>query len=246
SAAPEQMDLMIQATSHSSPQVRVWGAMALGAVHHERGVPALIRLMGDQVKMVRDADAWEMKQALLDDAGFDALFAAYDKGDDLTRESVMKALGMRADAVMTRPRFDKQRLARLLDRALNDDPHPGARAWAAKAAWQWWVWNPPMRPSIQQAWTRKLLSPEPNALVENCFRYQSHALFLANGHKANGSEEHQYRELSALFKTLEQKLDDAGLSDAVKDRLARRLVAVAATFYASAGGDGGPGQMGYV
>ncbi|HEY7182248.1 MAG TPA: HEAT repeat domain-containing protein [Blastocatellia bacterium] len=243
---PALIDLMIQAASHPSPQVRFWGAMALGGVHHERGVPALIRLMGDQVKMVRDASAWAMKQTLLDDTGFDAVFAAYDKGDDLTRESVMKALGMRADAVMTRPRFDKRRLARLLDRALNDDPHPGARAWAAKAAWQWWVWNPPMRASIQQAWTRKLLSPEPNALVENCFRYQSHALFIANGHKANGSEEHQYKELSALFKTLEQKLDDAELSDEVKDRLARRLVAVAATFYASAGGDGGPGQMGYV
>src|SRR5262249_13467954 len=157
-----------------------------------------------------------------------------------------KALGMRADAVMTQPRFDKRQLTRLLDRALNDDPHPGARAWAAKAAWQWWVWNPPMREAIQRAWTRKLLSPEPNALVENCFRYQSHALFVANGHKANGSEEHQYKELSALFKTLEQRLDDAALSEDVKNRLARRLVAIAATFYASAGGDGGPGQMGYI
>ncbi|HEV2667359.1 MAG TPA: hypothetical protein VG324_20755, partial [Blastocatellia bacterium] len=198
------------------------------------------------MKMVRDAAAWAMEQTLLDDAGFDAVFDAYEKGGDLTRESAVKALGMRADAVMTRPRFDKQRLTRLLDRALNGDPHPGVRAWAAKAAWQWWVWNPPMREAIQQAWTRKLLSPEPNALVENCFRYQSHALFIANGHKANGSEEHQYKELSALFKSLEQKLDDGTLSEAVKDRLARRLVAIAATFYASAGGDGGPGQIGYI
>ncbi|MGH9753572.1 MAG: HEAT repeat domain-containing protein, partial [Blastocatellia bacterium] len=243
---PALLDLMIQATSHPGAQVRFWGAMALGGAHHERGVPALIRLMGDPVKMVRDAAAWAMEQTLLDDTGFDAVFAAYEKGGDLTRESIVKALGVRADAVMTQPRFDKQRLARLLDRALNDDPHPGVRAWAAKAAWQWWVWNQPMRVAIQQAWTRKLLSPEPNALVENCFRYQSHALFIANGHKANGSEEHQYKELSALFKTLEQKLDDATLSDAVKDRLARRLVAIAATFYASAGGDGGPGQMGYI
>jgi len=243
---PALIDLMIQAALHSSPQVRFWGAMALGGVHQERGVPALIRLMGDQVKMVRDAAAWAMEQTLLDDAGFGAVFDAYEKGGDLTRESIVKSLGMRADAVMTQPRFDKRRLARLLDRALNDDPHPGARAWAAKAAWQWWIWNPPMREAIQQAWTRKLLSPEPNALVENCFRYQSHALFIANGHKANGSEEHQYKELSALFKTLEQRLDDAALSEAVKDRLARRLVAVAATFYASAGGDGGPGQMGYI
>jgi hypothetical protein len=243
---PALIDLMIQASSHQSPQVRFWSAMALGGVHHERGVPALIKLMSDPVKMVRDAAAWAMEQTLLDDVGFDAVFVAYDKGDDLTRESALKALGVRADAVMTQPKFDKQRLTRLLDHALNDDPHPGVRAWAAKAAWQWWVWNPPMRDAIHQAWTRKLLTPEPNALVENCFRYQSHALFIANGHKANGSEEHQYKELTALFKTLEQKLDDATLADAVRDRLARRLVAIAATFYASAGGDGGPGQMGYI
>ncbi|MGH9799054.1 MAG: hypothetical protein ACRD82_01685, partial [Blastocatellia bacterium] len=137
-------------------------------------------------------------------------------------------------------------LTALLDRAINDDRHPAVRAWAARAAWQWWIWNPPVRQAINQSWTKKLLAAEPNALVENNFRYQSHALFVTNGHKANGSEEHQYKELAGLFKTLEQKLDDAALTDAVKDRLARRLVAIASTFYAAAGGDGGPGQMGYI
>src|SRR5262245_17426570 len=153
---------------------------------------------------------------------------------------------MRADAVLTEPGFDQKRLARLLGRALNEDAHPGVRAWAAKAAWQWWVWNPPMRYPVQQAWTQKLLSVEPSALVENCFRYQSHALFVANGHKANGSEEHQYKESAALFKALEQRLDDPSLEEATKDRLARRLVSIAATFYNTSGGDGGPGQMGYI
>ncbi|MEP7271014.1 MAG: hypothetical protein ABI882_05895 [Acidobacteriota bacterium] len=243
---PQFLDLMIHSSLHSSPQVRFWAAMGLGGVHDGRGVPALIRLMGDRVKMVRDASAWAMEQTLLDDAGFGEVFDAYDRGDDLTRESIVKSLGLRADAVMTQPRFSTPRLMRLIDRALNDDPHPGVRAWAAKAAWQWWVWNPPMRQPIQDAWTRKLLSSEPNALVENCFRYQSHALFVANGHKANGSEEHQYKELSELFKSLELKLDDASLPDSTKDRLARRLSAIAATFYSAAGGDGGPGQMGYI
>jgi hypothetical protein len=243
---PAMIDLMVQATSHASPWVRARGAISLGGVYRDRGVAPLIRLMGDPVKMVRDAAAWAMEQTLLDDTGFDAVFAAYEIGDDLTRESALKALGMRADTVMTRSKLDRRRLTRLLDRALNDDPHPGVRAWAAKAAWQWWVWNPPMREAIQQAWSKKLLSPEPNALVENCFRYQSHALFVANGHKANGSEEHQYKELTGLFNSLEAKLDDKTLPPAVKDRLARRLVAIAATFYNTSGGDGGPGQMGYI
>lgn len=243
---PALLDLMLAATAHSNAHVRRWGAMALGGIHHKSGVPALMKLMGDSVKMVRDAAAWAMKQTLLDDVGFGKVFAAWQKGDDLTRESILKALGMRADAVMTQPHFDQQKLTRLLDHALNDDPHPGVRAWAAKAAWQWWVWNPPMREAIQQAWTRKLISPESNALVENCFRYQSHALFVTNGHKANGSEEHQYKELSALFKTLEQKLEDATLPEATKDLLARRLVSISATYYNTSGGDGGPGQMGYI
>ncbi|MGH9960305.1 MAG: hypothetical protein ACREBC_24805, partial [Pyrinomonadaceae bacterium] len=150
------------------------------------------------------------------------------------------------DAILTKARFDKSRLARLLGRALNEDRHPGVRAWAAKAAWQWWVWNSPLREPIQQAWIRKLLAAEQNALVENCFRYQSHALFIANGHKANASQEHQYPELALLFKSLEARLDDPKLADALKDRLARRLVLVAGSFYNTTGGDGGPGQLGYV
>jgi len=196
--------------------------------------------------MVRDAAVWGMKQTLLDDVGFEELFAAYDNGSDATRESVLKALGMRADTVMTQARLDQSRLSQLLAKALTEDPHPAVRAWAAKAGWQWWIWNPPLREPIQQAWVKKLLSPEANALVENCFRYQTHALFIANGHKANASHEHQYAELASLFKALEAKLDDPQLTDVIKDRLAERLVAVAATFYNTSGGDGGPGQMGYV
>ncbi len=243
---PAFLDLMIQASLHNSAQVRVWSAMALGSIHDQRGVPTLIKLMGDSVKMVRDAASWAMEQTLLDDKGFGAVFTAFDTGNDLTRESIAKALGMRADAVMPKPAFSKTRLTALLDRAINDDKHPAVRAWASRAAWQWWIWNPPVRTAINQSWTRKLLAAEPNALVENSFRYQSHALFVVNGHKANGSEEHQYKELTTLFKTLEQKLEDAALAEAVKDRLARRLVAISATFYAAAGGDGGPGQMGYI
>ncbi len=243
---PAMIDLMIQATTDQSAWVRKWGAMGLGAVHQRRGVASLVRLMGDPVKMVRDAAAWAMEQTLLDDAGFDEVFAAYAKGDDLTRESVLKALGMRADAVMPEPALKLDRLTALLDRALNDDPHPAVRAWASKAAWQWWVWNPPVRDAVQKSWIRKLLAEEPSALVDNAFRYQSHALFIANGHKANGSEEHQYKELTALFRDVESLLDSSEVRKPVKDRLARRLMSIAATFYNTSGGDGGPGQMGYI
>ena len=240
------IDLMIQSASHSNAHVRRWSAMALGGVHHARGVPSLVKLMGDSVKMVRDAASWAMEQTLLDNVGFDAVFAAYNTGNDITRESVLKALGMRADTVMPTPHFPHQHLTQLLTKALNNDAAPGVRAWAAKAAWQWWVWNPTTRDAINQAWIKKLLTRENNALVENAFRYQSHALFVATGHKANGSEEHQYKELTPLFNALEAKLDDAALSVTTKDLLARRLVSIAATYYNTSGGDGGPGQMGYI
>src|SRR4029077_1254704 len=130
------------------------------------GVAPLLKAMGDHVKMVRDAAAWAMKQTLLDDIGFDAVLAGFATGDDLTRESILKALGMRADTVMTKSTVDRDRLTNLLDKALNEDPHPGVRAWAAKAAWQWWVWNPPMRDPIQRAWLKKLVGEESNAIVE--------------------------------------------------------------------------------
>lgn len=243
---PALIDLMIQATTHASPWVRAWGAQALGGAHDQRGVAPLLKALNDPTKLVRDSAAWALKQTLLDDHGFDTVLAAFDKADDLTRESLMKALSIRADSVMPKNSVNHQRLAQLLGKAFNEDAHPGVRAWASRAAWQWWVWNPPMRNDIQAAWVQKLVAPEANALVENCFRYQSHALFIANGHKANGSEEHQYKELAALFKTLEGKLDDAALPEPDKDRLARRLVSIAATFYSTSGGDGGPGQMGYV
>jgi hypothetical protein len=243
---PALIDLMIQATTHASPWVRAWGAQALGGVHDERGVAPLLKAVSDPAKLVRDAAAWALKQTLLDDHGFDAVLAAYDKGGDLTRESLMKALSIRADSVLPKTSVNHQRLAQLLGKAFNADAHPGVRAWASRAAWQWWVWNPPTRPDIQAAWVQKLIAPEANALAENCFRYQSHALFVANGHKANGSEEHQYKELAALFKTLEGKLEDAAVPAPDKDRLARRLVSIAATFYSTSGGDGGPGQMGYI
>lgn len=243
---PALVDLMIEATRHSSPLVRFWGAMALGGLHRQEGVSSLVRLMADPVKMVRDATAWALEQTLLDDVGFTSVMTVLESGSDPARETAAKALGMRADSVMTRATLDKARLVRLLDRAMTDDANPSVRAWASKAAWQWWVWNPPMRGAIQAAWERKLLTPEPSALVENCFRYQSHALFIANGHKANGSEEHQYKELAVLFKDLETKLDDARVPARSKDLLARRLISIAATFYSASGGDGGPGQMGYI
>jgi hypothetical protein len=240
------MDLMMQSASHPNAHVRRWSAMALGGVHHARGVPSLVKLMGDQVKMVRDAAAWAMEQTLLDNVGFEAVFTAYNTGSDLTRESVLKALGMRADTVMPTPNFNHQQVTSLLAKALIGDAAPGVRAWAAKAAWQWWVWNPPVRANLNSVWAKKLLSPEANALVENTFRYQSHALFIATGHKANASEEHQYKELTPLFKLLEARLDDPASPTMTKDLLARRLVAIAATFYNTSGGDGGPGQMGYI
>lgn len=239
-----EIDTLIEGARFSSPQVRYWAMIGLGAAHTEKGVAALVHGLGDRTKMVRDAAVWGMRQTLLDDRGWNQLLTAAEKGDDYTRESAWQALTMRADIVMPQAHVDVARLTALFDRALNRDPHPAVRAWASKAAWNWWVWNPPVRTALNQSWVRLLERPEPNAEVENCVRYSSQMLFIANGHKANGSREHQYKELTTLFTDITKHLDTA--DEATKLRLARRLVGIGGTFYTMSGGDGGPGQMGYV
>jgi hypothetical protein len=233
------VDLVIPGATHDSPLVRYWAQIALGALHDERGVPAQIAGLGDPVKMVREAARWGLRQTLLDDKGWDYLYDAYENGGDLVRESIAGALILRADGVLSRSKAGFPRLAATLDRMMNGDPHPGVRAWATRAAWNWWVWNPPVRARLNEAFVRSLESAEPNALVESAKRYQTEALLIANGQRANGSREHQYPELAQLIEMLHGRVESSPL-------LARRLTRIAATFYSTAGGDGGPGQMGYV
>jgi hypothetical protein len=232
--------MVLPGAEHASPQVRYWAQIALGALHNELGIPAQIKGLGDPIKMVREAARWGMRQTLLDDKGWDHLFAAYEKGDDLTRESIAGALMMRADGVLTRSAAGFPRVAAALDRMMNRDPDPGVRAWSTRAAWNWWIWNPPVRQRLNQAFLISLERPEPSALVETAKRFQTEALFIANGQRANGSKEHQYPELAQLFAAITKRLDTGA-----NPLLAERITKVAATYYSMAGGDGGPGQMGY-
>jgi hypothetical protein len=241
---PKFADLMLQAARHDSPLVREWAMIGLGATHTAQGAPAVIAALADHAKPVREAATWALRQTLLDDNGWDAMLTASERGNDDTRAAVAEALNMRADAVLTGAHLNWARLNFLFDRGMNRDPHPAVRAWTAKAAWQWWVWNPPVRTAVNAAWITLLTRPEPDALVENSVRYSSQALFIANGHKANGSGEQQYKELATLFTALTARLDGPGDPEA-KTRLAARLVGIGATYYTTSGGDGGPGQMGY-
>lgn len=241
---PKFEDLLVQASKQPNTYVRYWAYLGLGNTHGDAAVPVLIAALKEKAKPLRDAASWSLKQVLLDDRGWNQLFTAYEKGDDYTREAVVTALGMRADAVLTQSSVDWERLSRTLDHAMNDDAAPAVRAWASKAAWQWWIWNPPIRTAVNQAWVRMEERPETNLLVENSNRYSSQALFIANGHKANGSSAQQYKELATLFEALRLRMEKA--DPATKSLMSRRLVAVAGTFYQTAGGDGGPGQMGYI
>ena len=247
---PRFVARMVAATSHHSPLVRYWAVVGVGGVADGSGLEALVQGLGDRVKMVREAAHWSLRQALINDRGWEAVFAAASGGDDRTRAAAMRALLMRVDTVLTDSSVNRDRLAATLAAAMNDDPHPAVRAWAMRAAWNWWVWNPPLRSAVNDAWLRRLTGPEPNRLVENCLRYQSHALFVVNGNKARGSKDHQYLELKDLIEKTHAALaeqielvSEGDLPD--PGPLPGRLVAMASTFYQKAGGDGGPGQMGY-
>ena len=235
------LDIAAAGTAHASPLVRYWAQIALGAIHDERGIEKQLAGLGDPVKMVREASRWGVRQTLIDDKGWDHLFPLLAQADDLTREWAAGALVMRVDGVMPNSAVVWTRLVKTLRTMMVDDPHPAVRAWASRAAWNWWVWNPPVREGLNEAFLAMLEREEPSVLAENAKRYQTEALFIANGQRANPSKEHQYPELSVLFRMLEKRLD-AGTNPL----LAKRIVNIAATFYNQAGGDGGPGQMGYV
>ncbi len=233
-------DLVLPGAKHPVAAVRYFAQIALGALRDDRGITAQLAGAGDASKMVREAARWGLRQSLLDDKGWDFVFAQASQGDDLTRESIAGALVMRADAVMSRSSVGFDRLTKNLDRMMNDDASPAVRAWATRAAWNWWIYNPPVRKGINAAVMRALEREEPSVLTENAMRYQLEALFIVNGQRANPSREHQYPELSQLFESLSKRLDQK-----VPEVLIDRLTAIAATYYSQAGGDGGPGQMGY-
>ena len=236
---PQFIDLILPGASHASPQVRYWAMIALGAVHADASVAPLVLGLSDAVKMVREAARWGLRQTLLDDRGWNQVYGAYAHGDDITREQIAATLIMRADAVMTGAHVDFPRLTAMLNRMMNRDASPAVRAWSVRAAWNWWIWNPPVRTALNASFLTMLERPEPNVLVENAQRYQTQALFIANGHRANGTNEHQYLELAQLFETISKKLDRPNTT------LVKHIVAVAGTYYNMAGGDGGPGQLGY-
>lgn len=243
---PQAAPFLVEAAKHESPLVRYWAMVGLGALHLDAGAKPLAAGLADMSKPVREAAQWGLRQTLIDDRGWDELFAALGSSDDYSRETATRALMMRVDGVLTQSRVGWQRLTTSLEHGINSDPHPAVRAWSARAAVQWWIWNPPVRSAINDSWVRRFSRPEENTHVENAFRYQSHALFVVNGHKANKSGTHQYAELKSLFSALDAALKMASTDDPqAAAPLALRLVAVSATFYETAGGDGGPGQLGY-
>jgi len=244
---PGLLPVLIEAASHESALVRFWAMIGLGVRHAEAGVKPLIAGLGDMAKPVREAAHWGLRQTLIDDRGWKEILTACESKDDYVREAAARALTMRVDGVMPEMSVEWSDLTAALVNGMNADPHAAVRATAIRAAWNWWVWNPPVRQDINQAWIDLLQRPESNSIAENSIRYQSQALFIANGHKANSSGTHQYKELAELILRLEQQLKTARESEPLAARrMARRLVGIGATYYNNSGGDGGPGQMGYI
>ncbi|MDA0588961.1 MAG: hypothetical protein O2820_14395 [Planctomycetota bacterium] len=251
---PALLPLFLSGVKDQNPHVRFWAAIGLGAVQTSTPSPlpvggegrVLANLLGDPVKAVREAALWASRQTLIDDQGWEEFLAAASDEDDYRREAAYHALLMRVDGVMPEMSVEWNDLTGTLTRGMNEDAHPAVRAWATRAAWNWWVYNPPVRTAINEAWVKMLQRPESNALVENAIRYQSQALFIANGHKANQSNSHQYKELAELFETIGDWLAEQKDNPSPEAQLvARRLVGIGATFYNTSGGDGGPGQMGF-
>ncbi len=252
-------DLMTVAAASPHPQIRYYGFIGLGGttvrpqdwptmspVDRKAAVAALIHGLGDPVKSCREAAFWSLRQFLLDDEGWPEAVESFRTGDARTRQSVIQALVTRADLSGPQAAADPQDLADLLAAAMQD-PHPGVRAYAPKAAWRWWVWNPGVRRTINAAWLDRLTLPEPNADVEAALRYSTASMLIVNGQIANqtggDNSDQQYPELTELYQRIAVRRNNA--SPEQKRLLDRRLTAVAATHFQERGNDGGPGQLGY-
>ncbi|MBK9171258.1 MAG: HEAT repeat domain-containing protein [Bryobacterales bacterium] len=239
--------VFLEAAKDPHPQVRYYAYLGLSGGLAPEGIPALIGGLGDPVKACREAAFWALRQYLLDDQGWDAVAAVIETADSpVARQSAMQALFTRADLSGAGSRMRAERLGTLLARAMAD-PHPGVRVWARKAAWRWWIWNPGVRGPVNRAWAESLLRDEPNAHAEIALRYSTASLLMVNGHIANQTGEknadQQYRELAEFYQLLDSRRAVAGSTE--RQRLERRLTAVAASHFQERGNDGGAGQMGY-
>ena len=238
--------LFEEAAGREDPRVRLYGLLGFGGAMIHSAVPTLIEHFDDPVKACREAAFWSLRQLLLDGSGWEELFDAYRSGTDRARQSVMHALVTRAHLPGSGIDVDLSELASVLTAGMVD-PHPGVRAFAFKAAWHWWVWNPPMREPINQAWMDALLREEDEAHVDMALRYSTISLFVVNGQVNNitGGKylDQQYPELAELYADLR-----AWRKTAPEDRrrfLDRRLVAMAASHYMERANQQSPGQFAY-
>ena len=239
-------ELFTEAAASADPRMRLYGLLGLGGALVHSAAPTLIGHLDDPVKACREASFWSLRQLLLDGAGWDGILDAYRSGSDRGRQSVMQALVTRAHLPGSGIDVDLSELASVLTAGMVD-PHPGVRAFAFKAAWHWWVWNPPMREPINQAWMDALLREEDEAHVDMALRYSTISLFVVNGQVNNitGGKylDQQYPELAALYEDLQ-----AWRKTAPEERrrfLDRRLVAMAASHYMERANQQSPGQFAY-
>ena len=246
SADPSLAGALIGAAASASPHIRQQALLGLGGALAGEGVPTLIRGLDDPMKMCREAAFWSLRQLLLDDQGWNETFEAYAKGGPRVRQAILQALVTRVDLAGPQSRVNLGQLTQVLARGMSD-PFAGVRAFAFKAAWHWWVWNPPLREAINRAWAEALLREEPNAQVETALRYSTVSMLIVNGQIANQTGgknvDQQYAELGDFYRLLAKRRDEAEPEQQV--RFDRRLTAVAASHFQERGNDGGPGQLGY-
>ena len=246
SGDPNLAGQLIAAAASPSAHIRQQALLGLGGALAAEGIGALIGHLDDPVKMCREAAFWSLRQLLLDDQGWNETFEAYATGGPRVRQATLQALVTRVDLAGPRSRVDLGELTRVLAQGMSDS-FAGVRAFAFKAAWHWWVWNPPLREAINRAWTEALLREEPNAQSETALRYSTVSMLIVNGQIANQTGgknlDQQYGELGDFYRLMTKRRDQADPEQQV--RFDRRLTAVAASHFQERGNDGGPGQLGY-
>ena len=240
---PKQLlDLMQAGAAHSQPEVRYWAMIALGARHIRSGGAGPDRGPGRSGENGPRSGPLGTAANAARRSGWEQVFAAYEQrqrpGARTARRGARHA-GRRGDAALASR--SSSGLAAMLDRMMSRDANPAVRAWAARAAWNWWLWNPPTRQRLNQAYLTMLQTPEPSQSGRKRQALSASGAVDRQRQSRQRQLRQPYPELADLFQAIGKRM----LAASMGRQMSERLTGVAATYYNASYGSNGTGQLGY-
>jgi HEAT repeat protein len=156
--APELLDEIRQAAESNDALIRQQAAETLGRIAAPSTLDLLVRLLGDQSKLVQRTAAWAIRQTYSrhDGISADALISALDSKDDRVRWGATRVFATHFAGLAHRSEFAKPLIA------LTGDAVPTIRMQALKGLWQFWFWSADAeaKSAIEDAFLAAMAKPQ--------------------------------------------------------------------------------------